>query len=265
MRAINLIPPDQREGAGSLAGRSGGAAWIVLGLIAGLAILVVLYGSAHRSESKSHAELTTVNAELAAARAQVGRMAPYTTFIAMANQRIQTVSTLVASRFDWSHAFNELGRVLPRDASLTSLQGQVGAAGSATTATVAGATSAATPSSATPPGSAPIFTIAGCATSQSEVARTLQRLRLIDGVAEVTLQSSTKSAKTSGSASAGATSAGNCGQAAATFSATVDFAALPASSVPVPPSSAPGAGAAGSATSSGAQAVTVSSQSGASK
>ncbi len=49
--------------------------------------------------------------------------------------------------------------------------------------------------SATPPGSVPTFTLSGCATSQSEVAQTLDRLRLIDGVSEVTLQSSTKPAR----------------------------------------------------------------------
>ncbi len=51
-------------------------------------------------------------------------------------------------------------------------------------------------SSATPAGSVPTFTLAGCATSQAMVALTLTRLRLIDGVSEVTLQSSTQAAKT---------------------------------------------------------------------
>jgi Tfp pilus assembly protein PilN len=220
MRAVNLIPADQREGAGGLAGRSGGAALIVLGLIAGLALLAVLYGSARHSQAKSHSELAGVNAELAQVRAQVGQMAPYTSFIAMANQRIDAVNQLVASRFDWSHAFNELGRVLPRGAGLTSLQGQVGgSSGSSPSAPAGGAT----PTSTTPPGSVPVFTIGGCATSQSEVAQTLQRLRLIDGVSEVTLQNSTKAA-TSGGASA---SSGNCG-GGATFNATIAFNALPA-------------------------------------
>ena len=36
--------------------------------------------------------------------------------------------------------------------------------------------------SATPPGSVPTFTLSGCATSQTEVAQTLNRLRLMDGV-----------------------------------------------------------------------------------
>ncbi len=53
---------------------------------------------------------------------------------------------------------------------------------------------------------------------------TLQRLRLIDGVKEVTLQSST--AGTAVSASTG----GECSGHRATFSATVTFDPLPASS-----------------------------------
>jgi Tfp pilus assembly protein PilN len=266
MRAVNLIPADQREGAGSLAGRSGGAALIVLGLIAGLAILAVLYGSAHRSASKSHAELTTVDAELAVARAQVGRAAPYTSFIAMADQRVQAVSQLAAARFDWSHAFDELGRVLPRDASLTDLHGVVGtgAEGSAAPASGATASGAATPTSATPPGSTPVFTIAGCAASQSEVAHTLQRLRLIDGVAEVTLQNSEKSAR-AGSGGAGASASSGCGAGTAVFNATIDFAPLPSAPVAGAPGSSPGAGTAAAAAPAGAQAVTVSSQGGVSR
>ena len=47
-------------------------------------------------------------------------------------------------------------------------------------------------SSATPPGTTPTFTLAGCATSQTVVAQMLVRLRLISGVSNVALQSSTK-------------------------------------------------------------------------
>lgn len=233
MRAVNLIPSEQRSGAGGIAGRSGGGALIVLGLLAGLVALAVLYGASERRISSARGELATANAELVAARAQVGRLAPYTNFIATANQRAQQVSQLVASRFDWSHAFHELGRVLPKDASLSSLHGTVGATGaagtgaSASTPPAAGTTPAATgatPTSATPPGSTPVFALTGCATSQSEVALTLQRLRLMDGASEVTLQTSAKAAGASGSSPA----AGGCPPKDPTFSAQVTFAALPA-------------------------------------
>ena len=74
--------------------------------------------------------------------------------------------------------------------------------------------------SATPPGSVPSFTLSGCATSQSEVALTLDHLRLIDGVSEVTLQSSTKGT------SSGGGGAGGCGSGPV-FAMQVAFEPLP--------------------------------------
>jgi Tfp pilus assembly protein PilN len=240
MRAVNLIPPEHRESGVSFTGRSGGAALMVVVLVLGLAVLAFLYGSAKHSQSKSKAELATVQSELSTIRTQVGRLAPYTSFIAMANQRTQYVSGLVQARFDWPHAFHELGRVLPRDASLISLHGQVGTGnGSSSSASSSSAASGATPTSATPPGSTPSLTLSGCATNQSEVAQTLQRLRLMDGVAEVALQSSVKSSSASGAAApagaAAAGSTGTCPPGAATFAAQVTFAGLPSA----PPTNAP--------------------------
>jgi hypothetical protein len=66
----------------------------------------------------------------------------------------------------------------------------------------------------------PTFTIAGCATSQKAVATMLERLRLIDGVSQVTLLSSTKGASS-------AASSGGCPPKGPAFSVTVDFDALP--------------------------------------
>jgi Tfp pilus assembly protein PilN len=229
MRAVNLIPADQRESSGSLTGSSGGAALMVVVLVAGLAVMAFLYGSAKHDESSSRNELAKVQTELSSARAQAGRAAPYTSFITMANQRVQYFSQLVAARFDWSHAFNELGRVLPKDATLTSLHGQVGAAGSSSSSSSSSsATSASTPTSATPAGSTPLFSLSGCATTQSEVAQTLQRLRLMDGVSTVELQSSTKSGSSSaGGSSASSSAAGACPQSAAVFTVQVTFVGLP--------------------------------------
>ena len=96
---------------------------------------------------------------------------------------------LVDSRFDWAHAFHEFGRVLPTQTSISSLNGSIGTGGSAG-ASSSGSASASAPATGASGGAAPTFTLSGCATSQSAVALTLERLRLIDGVREVTLQSS---------------------------------------------------------------------------
>jgi Tfp pilus assembly protein PilN len=223
MKAVNLIPRDQRHGAGSITGRSGGGALIVLGLLAGLVALIAMYGSAHRRISSQSGEVASLTAKTNAIQARAGRLTPYTNFVTMADQRVQTVSQLVQARFDWSHALHELGRVLPAGTALDSLHGTVGPAAASGAAATTTAGPGATAASSTPPGSTPVFTLTGCATSQSEVAQTLQRLRLMNGVTEVQLESSSKSSS-GGSASAG----GGCPSGDPTFSVQITFTGLPA-------------------------------------
>jgi Tfp pilus assembly protein PilN len=260
MRAVNLIPSEQRSG-GAVGARSEGAAFAVLVLLAGLAGLAGLYGMAHHQLASRRAEAAALTLRAQQAQVQASRLASYTSFVAMREQRLRAISQLVGSRFDWSAAMGELSRVLPSDVSLSTLQGTVGsttagskapspstavsaAPSSSASSASAGAASAA-PVSATPPGATPIFTLTGCATSQSVVAQTLVRLRLISGVVNVNLQSSTKS--TSG----GGGSSGSCPSGDPAFSVQVGFNPLPA-----PPSSsiqalestsAPASGGAGAA------------------
>ena len=218
MRAVNLIPAEQRSGASVGAGRSEGGAYAVLALAAGLAVLSLLYGSADRQIASRRSQVATVTAKAQQAETQAERLAPYTSFIALRQQRTQAVNTLVDSRFDWAHVFHEFGRVLPFETSISSLSGTVGSA----TSTGAVASSSGTPTSATPPGSVPTFTLAGCATSQSAVALTLERLRLIDGVSEVALQSSTASSS-GGSGGSG----GGCPPHDPAFTVALTFDPLP--------------------------------------
>jgi hypothetical protein len=241
MRAVNLIPAEGRSGSGPGAGRSGGGAYAVFAVLGGLAILALLYGMAHRQISSRRAQVATLSARAQRAEAEAGQLAPYTSFIALREQRMQAVADLVDARFDWAHAFHELGRVLPDDASITSLDGTIGASQTGAPAAAASAPAAAAPSaagasgaspsvavtSATPPGSVPTFTLSGCATGQKEVALTLTRLRLIDGVSEVTLQSSTKPVAAASPSVSGA--AGTCPGKDPAFTIQVAFEPLPSS------------------------------------
>jgi hypothetical protein len=79
--------------------------------------------------------------------------------------------------------------------------------------------------SATPPGSVPTFSLSGCATSQTQVAQTLNRLRLIDGVSSVTLQSSTKPSASGGSTGGGG--GGGCTGNNTSFTVQVTYDPLP--------------------------------------
>jgi Tfp pilus assembly protein PilN len=230
MRAVNLIPSESRSG-GPSATRSGGSAYAVLVAVGGLALLALLYGMAHHQVSGRSAEAASLTARAQSAQAQAAQLAPYSSFATVRKQRAQAVSELVDARFDWAHAFHELGRVLPKDATISSLDGSVGATAEAaaappakTGASSSAASAATSPAtSATPPGSVPTFTLSGCATSQQEVALTIQRLRLIDGVSEVALQSSTKA----GAGSAG--SSGACQGSNPAFTVQITFAPLPSS------------------------------------
>lgn len=226
MRAVNLIPAEQRSGQPVGAGRSQGGAYAVLALVAGLALMAYLYGSAQHQISSRRAQAAALVAQAQQKQSEAERLTPYTSFITLRNERVQDVQALVDSRFDWAHIMHEFGRVLPSKASISSLNGIIGAvaasaAPAATPATTSTATTAAASvSSATPPGSVPSFTLAGCATSQSEVALTLERLRLIDGVKEVTLQNSTAGTGPS-------TGGGGCTGHDAAFTASVTFNPLP--------------------------------------
>lgn len=240
MRAVNLIPEDQRSGA-AMGSRSGGAVFLVLGLLAGVVVLAGLYGIAHSKLESRNSEVASLNKQAAAVQAQATRLAPYTTFSAMREARVQAVAQLVGSRFDWSSAMGELSRVLPSDVALTSVQGTIGSsesAGAKATSTASTASTSSSVTSSTPPGATPALTLSGCAASQSVVAQTLVRLRLISGVSAVELQSSTKS----GTSAAG----GSCTGGDPVFNVEVTFNPLPAVT-PTASSSASGASTAGAA------------------
>jgi Tfp pilus assembly protein PilN len=222
MRAVNLIPVEQRGGAGPAAGRSEGGAYAVLVLLAGLAVLALVYGMARHQISSRQGHIAALMNEAQQAQAKASQLAPYASFLTMREQRVQAVSQLAESRFDWAHAFHELGRVLPASVSISSLTGSVGGSGSSPSGGsgrgAASVGSGGTVTSATPPGSVPTFTLSGCAKSQLDVAETLVRLRLINGVSSVELQSSSKPASGSG---------GSCPGAGPTFTLQINFDPLP--------------------------------------
>jgi Tfp pilus assembly protein PilN len=223
MRAVNLIPAEQRSGQPVGAGRSQGGAYAVLVLIGGFALMAYLYGSAHHKIASRRTEVASLTAEAQHATAVAEQLAPYTSFIAQRNARTEAVQTLIDSRFDWAHVFHEFGRVLPKGVAVSALTGTVGSS------TTVSAASASASGPATPPGAVPTFTLSGCATSQPTVALTLQRLRLIDGVKEVTLQSSTAGPKSTAKGATESSGNGGCATSDPVFSVQITFDPLPTS------------------------------------
>jgi Tfp pilus assembly protein PilN len=250
VRAVDLIPGDLRR-AGGAGGRSGGGAYVLLGVLAALVGFVALYVLTANSVTARERELTEMRTQATAAQQQADRLRPYRTFAALAQARVSTVRQLGAARFDWHRAFAELSRVIPEDVWLTSLLGTV-----TTGVTVDGGGSGDTSAirSALPN---PAIELTGCTSTQTGVARLISRLRLLDGVVRVSLSSSAKpdeSGAGAGDAVSGAGSEASAGgdksdcrggRDIPEFGLVVFFEPLPA--VPAPPSAgaAPSAGADG--------------------
>jgi Tfp pilus assembly protein PilN len=203
MRAVNLIPAEERRGAGGAAGRSGGGAHVLLGALALLLALVAVYTVSGREIETKHAELTAGERQLADLEAAATRLQGYEQFAALRERRVQTVASIAGSRFDWSHSLRELSRVTSDEAWLTAVTGTV-----APGVSMSGGASALR--GALP---LPALELTGCTVSQDAVARMMSRLRQVDGVERVSLASSEKAAPGAGGGGPG----GDCRMGSAKY------------------------------------------------
>jgi Tfp pilus assembly protein PilN len=183
VRAVNLIPAEDRRGLRGGGSGSGAASYIVLAVLAAVVAMSAAYTLANKSVGDKRAELDSVQTQVETAEATAQRYASYTGFSALRQKRTETVRSLAASRFDWSHALHEIARTIPSNAWLTSMKGTV------------------TPGVSIDGGSSdplrnslpkPAIEIVGCTTGQDAVAKVISSLRRVDGVERVSLSSSQK-------------------------------------------------------------------------
>jgi Tfp pilus assembly protein PilN len=200
MKAVNLIPAEERRNS-SAGGRSGGAAYALLGILAVLVLVAAAYALSARQVSHKRSQLAQLNSSAAAAEAQAQRLAAFTDFTTLRAKREQTIKSIAASRFDWAHALHEVARTIPANAWLTGLTGTV-----APGVNVGGGGAASSLRGALP---VPAIDISGCTTSQKSVARMLVHMRQIDGVQRVSLESSAKSGSSGGGAGGGGCGGGS--------------------------------------------------------
>lgn len=209
MKAVNLIPPEQRRGGGGSLGRSGGAAYLLLAGLAGLLVLGLLYAVADHQVADRQAQIATDTREADQIQARVTALAGYTQFATLHAQRVQSISKLASARIDWAGDLRRLAAAMPVDVKLISIDGSQpppSAAGAVSSAPSASGTPAA-PASPAPAGSTaatpaagttiaatpgPTFQISGCAKTHSEVGEVINRLRAIPGVGQVSLTTSVK-------------------------------------------------------------------------
>lgn len=202
MRPVNLIPPEQRRGDSAQL-RTGPLMYIVLGALALLLLGVTVLVLTDNRIADGKAEVATLKQEDAAAAAEAKKLAAFTQFRTLSEQRIATVRTLADSRFDWERVMRELSLVLPSNVWLTSLSasatsstavaGEGGGGGSGLRGAVPG----------------PALELSGCASGQEAVAEFVTALEDIDGVTRVGLDSSELASK-KGEAGSGGGGGGDC-------------------------------------------------------
>jgi Tfp pilus assembly protein PilN len=180
MKAVNLIPAEERRSRSGT--RSGGAVYVLLGVLAAAVVMATAYAIATHDVKSSKSDLARVKAEAASTQAQADRLKAYTAFADLRQRRIETIASLAASRFDWPHALHEVARTIPKNAWLESLRATV-----SPDVQVDGQTDPLRQALTNP-----AVEITGCTTSQQNVARMVSAMRQIDGVMRVSLSSSAK-------------------------------------------------------------------------
>jgi Tfp pilus assembly protein PilN len=222
MRPVNLIPAEERRGPGGKL-RTGPMAYILIAalvlVLGGVTMLVLT----ENQISETKGEVAQLKSEAAASQAEAQRLAAYTQFQALHEQRVQTISSLANSRFDWERVMRELALVLPHSVWLTSMSASAsveseGSGGGGLGSSILG----------------PSLQIEGCAVGQEAVAGFVTDLKQIEGVTRVGVESSELPSEEEGSTSAESGSSTGSGGAEcqtrksiAKFQLTVAFDAAP--------------------------------------
>lgn len=180
MRAINLIPAEQRRGAGGLAGRTGGVVYVIMGGLAVLVALGAVYAFSVHHVAARKTTLAGLTAESAAVSAQASSLQQYVQYQTLTQQNIGAVASVAEERFDWPRAMRQIALALGPGVTIDSLSGTEGAGGVAASA----ADSAS-------------FTLAGCASTQLVVGDLITRFRELKDVTGVTISSYSKPASVS--------------------------------------------------------------------
>lgn len=179
MRAVNLLPEEHRPGRrwakvgrGLQARRVLGASGIAAGVLAIALMGLVVHERGIVADRQS--TLREVEARLVAAEAKAAEVRAAQ---AASAARLAAVRDVITRRVVWEDVMRDLGRVLPANVYLQSMQ-------------VTSATQVAPADGTTP--AATGFTIVGFADSQNRVAQVLDRLALLPWLSAVTLTSSVR-------------------------------------------------------------------------
>jgi Tfp pilus assembly protein PilN len=174
VRPVNLLPESQRRRSPAGDGRN---AYLVLGVLAALALLTGLYVATANQVTTRADGAAAAAAEADRIEAQAARLGAFGDFAQIKETRVASVRQLATQRFDWERLMLELARVLPADGWLQTAEASV--SGDAGDSATAAATSG-----------GPTAVLGGCLPRQSDVADLMLRLRRMHRVEDVTLTES---------------------------------------------------------------------------
>lgn len=185
MRPVNLIPPDQRRGEQAPL-RTGVLVYLVVGAFVAVLVGVVAVVLMGNKIADRKADVERLHKEDAAAAVKAQELSSYTQFRELSKQRVETVTSLADSRFDWERVMRELSLVLPGNVWLVDLTATA-APGVSIEGAETGSSSGGGLRSAA---KGPALELQGCATGQPAVAGFITDLKDIDGVTRVGVESS---------------------------------------------------------------------------
>jgi Tfp pilus assembly protein PilN len=229
MRPVNLIPPDERQGSQSPL-RTGPLPYVLLGSLVALLLGVALLVTTGNQISEKKDEISSLTQQDASAQQRAQELAPYVQFAEMHRARLETVTSLADSRFDWQRVMGELSKILPSNVWLTSLDAS--ASSTSSTASASADSGGESGSGLRSSVAGPALEISGCSTGQEGVAGFVNALKEIDGVTRVGIESSALPPKGGGEGGGGGPGS-DCRTRSfiAQFEIVVAFDAAP---VPVP-------------------------------
>ena len=178
MKAVNLVPSDQRRARRS--GGGSGGSFVLIGVLAVLLAMLVVYVLTSNTLNERETKADEARQHADALEVQASQKESFTDFASIKDQRLGSVIATAGARFDWERLMRELALVMPEGSWLQS-----------TSASASGdpdASATATTTSAAP--ASPTATLVGCTPKQSEVAKMMLRLRQLYRVSDVTLNES---------------------------------------------------------------------------
>lgn len=179
MRAVNLVPPEARQG-GLTPGKSGGAVYGLLGGMVVLLLVLSVTAISRGERAQAEQELAQVQQSAQQYSQAADQFAQYQAAAQAASSRIDTVTNLAKARFDWAGSLREVSRLVPASTQLMGLEASVKPG-------VGGGGGGSQLRSALP---VPAITMTGCSVDQATVADLITRLQAMRRVTNVTLERS---------------------------------------------------------------------------